>query len=113
MGIKEAERERKPFRRSFVCVEKDGSVVIAATQEAHLYDIAYALVNGGEELGLACDSALNLSGHTESGLIIRGDVTSTKGEDRFIGATFEPIASAIAITDSLSITTLPVLDEAR
>ena len=91
-GIRINERTRPKYTRSIVCVDTNGQVLLIRSSSAHLYDLGEMLRRPVRKDGLGCETALNLSGYVESGMII-----AAKSSEREIGAVRAAIASAIAI----------------
>lgn len=98
IGISPTEPRRlAPFRRSFICIQETGAVILAVTTEVHLRYLAEMLVDPDDELGFQCERALNLSGDIESGLLVRSPETyafTTFGE------TDVALASAVVVLRS-------------
>lgn len=96
IGIsKEEPEKRQAYRRSFVCLRENGQVLLAATTEVHLRHLAEMLTDPGEDPGLRCERALNLSGDAESGIMINDP--AAEGFETF-GETSVPLASALIAT---------------
>jgi uncharacterized protein YigE (DUF2233 family) len=92
-GIDLIERKSPPYRRSVIGLDQQGRLLLIATGEAHLYDIAGLMLKSEAQGGLGCTAALNLSGGIESGLRVR-----LPAGERSVGSTdTQQIASAIAI----------------
>lgn len=90
-GIRAGELERPPFRRSLACVDRRGMLLLVRTSRAHLYDVA-EILRRTDAPGFACDTALNLTGDTESGMIFDSD-----GGQRIRGSIRSTLASAILV----------------
>jgi len=82
---------RSAYRRSVAAVDRRGRVLLMATTEIHLYDLAACLC--GELKQLEVRDAINLDGDSSSGLL----VAVPGGAMREIGSTWSLIASAIAV----------------
>lgn len=88
VGIYRNEREKSgKYRRSVVAIDKHGRLLLVASGESYLYDLATFLA---KELDSVV--ALNLSGDEESGLYV-----SNKNTSYTFGNIDVPIASAIAV----------------
>jgi uncharacterized protein YigE (DUF2233 family) len=93
IGIfKNEPRTRGKYRRSVVAIDKSGNLLLIASNETDLYDLAKFLTQKEGEGGLNCTVALNLGGDVDSGLLIRNEKSPF-----IVGSIDTTIASAIAV----------------
>ena len=90
-GIHVIELQRQRFPRSLVCIDDSNRLLFLQTSPAHLYDLAEALRRKGKH-NFACDTALNLAGDIESGMLVNG----SSGQRSF-GVVRSTLASAVLI----------------
>lgn len=86
---------RSPFTRTVVCLGADGDIrFVVTTDPTHLYPMAQWLVRSPARGGVGCTAALNLSGDTSSGMVIRSprDTNPT-----YIGAGSFPLPTVLVI----------------
>lgn len=92
IGIYRSERQKEKFRRSVIALDKKDRLLLITTTDVHLFDLASFLKKAEVNGGLECKVALNLSGDTQSGLII-----TQEGSPVEIGNVNAIIPSAIGI----------------
>jgi hypothetical protein len=85
-------RTRERYRRSVVAIDKSGNLLLAASSETNLYNLAKFFNQKEGEGGVNCTAALNLGGDTDSGLFIRSNKSPF-----IVGSIDTTIASAIAV----------------
>lgn len=69
------------FIRSFVAVDKQGHALLGWVSEVSLTELVELLLRPEQARGLDCESALNLSGHVNAGLLVSaGDVYHEVGD---------------------------------
>ena len=97
-GICEQQTGDRAFLRTALCTRKTGAAAVVVTLDpVSLFDLAQWLAAPAAQGGLACDAALNLSGHTSSGALLRkGDA---KAPWRKFGDGSFPLPNLIVITE--------------
>ena len=95
-GISSGEQKVKaPYVRTAICLSNNTELKIIITlDKTHLFSMAKWLVSPKESGGVGCQSALNLSGDTSSGIIIK---PPSKKALTYIGDGSFSIPSAIII----------------
>ncbi|MEI6707616.1 MAG: phosphodiester glycosidase family protein [Methylococcales bacterium] len=87
------EPERKPaYVRTVICITRDSKIKVILTEKTHLLALAIWLAKSEESGGIGCDSAINLSGYTSSGIAIK---SSEQKYIQFMGEGLFPIPSAL------------------
>jgi len=94
-GICKGSTDDRPYRRTAVCSSGEDFALIVTEQPVLLYDLAEWLAAPKEKGGLACNSALNLSGDSSSGALYRSGGASAAWR-KFGDGTF-PLATLIVI----------------
>ena len=61
------------FARSIVAIDKQNNILLIQTSRASLPELVEFLLKDESEGGLSCVSALNLSGSSDSGMILKSD----------------------------------------
>ena len=92
VAIDRSEMKGGKYRRSVVAMDKHRRIVLVASNESYLYDLANFLANRESDGGLDCIEALNLSGDTDSGIY-----TKRKNVPEIFGNIDGPVSSAIAV----------------
>ncbi len=62
---------KKAYSRSIVAIDRDNKILFIQTEPISLSDLVELLVKNQADGGLSCVSALNLSGSTDSGMILK------------------------------------------
>jgi len=88
-------RMEKAYKRTMVCLTHENTMrLIVVTQEAHLLPLAQWSSRAVSAGGLGCRVALNLSGDTSSGMVIRSPANAAP---RYLGEGSFPIPSALVV----------------
>lgn len=95
LAISKTELGQQPFLRSVLCLTSTAKARVVLTKApAHLYHLAVWMASPEANTGLGCDSALNLSGDSSAGAVIK----PLKGSLRTFGEGSFPIPSAMIFT---------------
>lgn len=110
-GICDNPSADRPYLRTALCTRKDATALIVTLDPVPLFDLAQWLTAPSSAGGLACDAALNLSGASSSGALLRKGNAKTPW--RQFGDGSFPLPNLIVITERPKRPSLRLAEPAR